>query len=219
MIWKFHAIFTRNVKIFFCAIIARFSCNFFFGNPSPHPTSHPVGQEGTLQQHLQLDQLHDQVNRRIQKHWHLWQKRQPDFRPRSSIRPILQDQNTTSQPRDYPEVSQCGWPPQNRPLSKTGPKHHEKPAHWQTMKFRNQCAANIRTTATFSFIAQFVNKLENYMSIPVLYNTDTTPASVGVKLQGLSQRMRAQRVPSPPLCLHAQQPDPHNHSVQARLST
>ena len=57
------------------------------------------------------------------------------------------------------------------------------------------------------------------MSIPALYNTDTTPASVGVKLQGVSQRMRAQRVPSPPLCLHAQQVDPHNHSVQARLST
>ena len=140
MIWKFHAIFTRNVNIFFAQLLHGFHA-IFFGNPSPHPSSHPVGQEGTLQQHLQLDQLHDQVNRRIQKHWHLWPKRQPDFRPRSPIRirsrscwrPILQDPNTTSQPRDHPEVSQCGWPPQNRPLSKTGPKHHEKPPHWQTI--------------------------------------------------------------------------------------
>ena len=51
----------------------------------------------------------------------------------------------------------------------------------QYMKFRNQWTANVYPPATFDFIAQFVNKLEkNYRLNPLLYNTNYTPASIGV---------------------------------------
>ena len=50
-----------------------------------HPQCHPIGQEGTPQQHHRLEQLQDQVNWRIQEKGHLWQRGQPDFRPPSSL--------------------------------------------------------------------------------------------------------------------------------------
>jgi len=50
-----------------------------------HPQCHPIGQEGTPQQHHRLEQLQDQVKWRIQEQGHLWQRGQPDFRPPSSL--------------------------------------------------------------------------------------------------------------------------------------
>ena len=49
--------------------------------------------------------------------------------------------------------------------------------------FREQSPDNILAPNTFSFLAQFVNKLKKiYQSNPSLYDLDSTPSSKGVKL-------------------------------------
>ena len=60
----------------------------------------------------------------------------------------------------------------------------------QFSKFREQCSANVRPSATFLFLAQFVEKLEkNYRSTPYLYNLDLALSNIVVKVvrQGTSK--------------------------------
>ena len=53
----------------------------------------------------------------------------------------------------------------------------------QFTMFREQSPDNILAPNTFSFLAQFVNKLKkSYQSNPSLYDLDSTPSSIGVKL-------------------------------------
>jgi len=53
----------------------------------------------------------------------------------------------------------------------------------QFSKFRKQCPDNVRSPATFLFLAQFVDELEkNYRSTPFLYDLDLNPSSVGINV-------------------------------------
>ena len=52
----------------------------------------------------------------------------------------------------------------------------------QFMEFRSKDPANVRSLATFKFLAQYVNKLEkNYRSNPTLFDRNFSPMNVGIK--------------------------------------
>ena len=102
-----------------------------------HSPSHSIDLEGLLQQHHQLNHFQNQVNWGIWEHWHLWPRCQSDFWPpsllwihsRSCWRPVPQDQDPTSQPRNHPAVPRSRRPPQCCPHSKPGPERHEEPPY------------------------------------------------------------------------------------------
>ena len=52
----------------------------------------------------------------------------------------------------------------------------------QFMEFKNQDPDNVQPPATFSFLAQYVNKLEkNYQSNPSLFDMNFSPINIGIK--------------------------------------
>ena len=52
----------------------------------------------------------------------------------------------------------------------------------QFMDFRSKDPANVRSPATFKFLAQYVNKLEkNYRSNPTIFDRNLSPMNVGIK--------------------------------------
>ncbi len=60
----------------------------------------------------------------------------------------------------------------------------------QFSRFRKQCPDNVRSPATFLFLAQFVDELEkSYRSTPYLYDLDLALSNIGVKVvrQGTSK--------------------------------
>ena len=52
----------------------------------------------------------------------------------------------------------------------------------QFMDFRSKDPPNVRSSATFKFLSQYVNKLEkNYRSTPTLFDHNFSPMNVGIK--------------------------------------
>ena len=116
-----------------------------------------------------------------------WSTCQP-IRPRSCWWPIPQDQNTTSQLRDYPAVPRRGGPPQRRPHSTTDPEHYRslpmevRSFNDQFMEFRGQCLTSSHYLIPYTVCVQ-VN-LKNYQSNPSLFDINYSPASIGIKPVG-----------------------------------
>ena len=83
---------------------------------TPHPPCHRAGQEESPQPHAELGILQCQINWRIWKYQHLWQRRRPAFWPLSllwihprSCSPKIQD--TSNQPGGHAGIPQTGKPP------------------------------------------------------------------------------------------------------------